>query len=418
MEPRFLLKIAEKFGTPLYVYDEDQIRKNYRTFLSAFKSKYKNTKIFYAYKANSSLAICHMLRQEGAGADVVSECELITARRVGIKPMNIIFTGNGKTDRELQTAVDSDVIINVDSMDELYRLHKIAKGKRKSAKISFRINPSIDARTHPKIATGLRESKFGIHLENDLAFKAYRLAKELEWIEILGIHTHIGSQITDVKPFKETAEKIMQFVCELKEKLEIKLRFIDLGGGLGISYRRESAPSPESLAEAIVPVIRRFNARMGYDPELWLEPGRYIVGNAGVLLCKVTGVKETPYKKFVSVDTGFNALMRPAMYNSYHSVRVLNKSEEESTEIYDIAGNICESGDILAKERKLPKVECGDIIAILDVGAYGFSMSSQYNLRPRPSEVLVWGETVEVIRERETCEDFFEKQYVPKDLLE
>ena len=255
-------------------------------------------------------------------------------------------------------------------------------------------------------------------MENDLAFKAYRLAKELDWIEVSGIHTHIGSQITDVTAFREMTEKIMQFVCELKENLDIRLRFVNLGGGLGISYKGENIPTPDSLAETIIPIIKKFNTQLGYDPELWLEPGRYIVGNAGILLCKVTGVKETPHRKFVNVDTGFNALMRPAMYDSYHRVQVLSKAEEESTEIYDIAGNICESGDILAKERKLPKIDNGDIIAILDAGAYGFSMSSQYNLRPRPSEVLVWGDTVEVIRERESCEEFFKNQRVPKDLLE
>jgi diaminopimelate decarboxylase len=418
MEPKLLLKVAEKFGTPVYVYDEDRIRKNYRAFFSAFRSRYKNTRILYAYKANPSLAICHVLKQEGAGADVVSECELRTAQRVGVKATNIIFTNNSKTDMELEIAVDSDVTVNVDSMDELYRLQKIAKNRRQKVRVSFRVNPAIDVTTHPKIATGLRESKFGIPLENDLALNAYRLANELEWIEIAGIHTHIGSQIIDVRPFREATEKVMQFVLELRENLDIKLGFVDLGGGLGISYKGESAPGPDSLAEAIVPIIKKFNTRLGYDPDLWLEPGRYIVGSAGVLLCKVTGVKETPCRKFVNVDIGFNTLVRPAMYDSYHRVQVLNRIEEESTEIYDIVGNICESGDLLAKERKLPKMGGGDVIAFMDAGAYGFSMSSQYNMRPRALELLVWGETVEIIRERESCEDFFKNQKVPKDLLE
>lgn len=416
MEPEFLQKIAEKFGTPTYVYNEDQIRKNYRTFLSPFKSRYKNTRIFYAYKANSSLSICHILRQEGAGADVVSEFELKTAREVGIKPTSIIFTNNSKTDRELETAVDHDVIINVDSTSELYRLQKIAKSRGKTARVSFRVNPSIDVRTHPKIATALKESKFGIHLENDIAFKAYRLAKGLEWIEIHGVHTHIGSQITDTTAFKDAAERIMQFVHDLKDKLDIKLGFVDLGGGLGIPYRGEDTPTPEDLAEAITPVIKKYNTLLDYEPELWLEPGRYIVASSGVLLCQVTGVKETPYRKFVNLDAGFNALMRPVMYDSYHRVQVVNKHREKPTEVYDIAGNICESGDILARERKLPRIDSGDVIAIYDAGAYGFSMSSQYNLRPRPAEVLARDDTAEVIRERETLEDFLRHQKVPKDL--
>ncbi|MBN2014952.1 MAG: diaminopimelate decarboxylase [Candidatus Altiarchaeota archaeon] len=417
MDPEVLLKVARKFGTPVYVYDEDQIRKNYRTFLSAIKSRYKNTRIRYALKANPSLAVCHILRQEDSGVDVVSEGELLTALKAGIKPKDIIFTNNSKTDKELTAAVDAGVIINLDSLHELYRLKKTIKDKKKSAKVSFRVNLAVDPKTHPKIATGLRESKFGIHLEGGLAFKAYGVAKGVKGLGITGVHTHIGSQITELGVFSETTEKIMEFACQLREELGIKLEFIDLGGGLGIPYMGENVPTPEAYAEAITSVVNGFKKRLGYEPELWLEPGRYIVGNAGVLLCRITGVKETPYKKFVNVDAGFNVLMRPAMYDSYHRVEVLNRVGDEATETYDVVGNICESGDVLAKGRRLPKVSEGDIIAFYDAGAYGFSMSSQYNLRPRPAEILVWGETAEVIRERETFEDLFRHQRVPKDLL-
>jgi diaminopimelate decarboxylase len=212
------------------------------------------------------------------------------------------------------------------------------------------------------------------------------------------------------------AEKMMAFALELKG-IGIQLKFIDFGGGLGISYKGDAAPTAEEYAEAITSVLKDYVPKLGYEPELWLEPGRYIVGNAGVLLCRVNGVKETPYRKFVNLNAGFNVLVRPAMYDSYHRADVLNKAGEEATETYDIVGNICESGDVFAKGRKLPKVAEGDIVVFYDAGAYGFSMSSQYNQRLRPAEILVWGETVEVIRDKEKLEDLLRHQRVPKDLL-
>lgn len=418
MDPKILLKVVEMYGTPIYIYDEDIIRKNYRVFLSAFKSLYKKTKVLYAYKANTNLAICRILQQEGAGADVVSIGELEAALKVGVKPRQIIFTNNSKTDEDLKNALESNVIINIDSKDELSMVNRIAGKSGKKARISFRVNPSVDPKTHPRIATGLKESKFGLHIENNIAFEGYRIAKELDNLEVVGIHTHIGSQITDMTAFKDATEKVMEFTKKLKNELDIELEFVDLGGGLGISYREEIDANPDSLANTVVPVFKEYLNDLGYDLELWLEPGRYLVGNAGILICRVNSIKETPYKKFVNVDTGFNTLIRPAMYNAYHKIRVLNRWDQVAEEEYDIAGNICESGDIFAKNRKLPRVEEGDLIAILDAGAYGFAMSSQYNSRPRPAEVLLWGKTVEVIRERETYEDLFRNQKIPKDLLE
>jgi diaminopimelate decarboxylase len=216
--------------------------------------------------------------------------------------------------------------------------------------------------------------------------------------------------------FAEMTEKMMAFATELKN-IGIRLKFVDLGGGLGISYKGDAAPSVEEYAEAITSVLKEHAPKLGYEPELWLEPGRYIVGNAGMLLCRVNGVKETPYRKFLNVDAGFNVLVRPAMYDSYHRAEVISRIGEEATETYDIAGNICESGDVFAKNRKLPKASEGDIVAFYDAGAYGFSMSSQYNQRTRPSEILVWGETVEVIREKEGIDDLLRHQRAPKDLL-
>lgn len=412
-----LLDISKRFGTPTYVYYEKKIRRNYRTISSAFKSRYENSRILYAMKANPSLAICHILKQEGSGADVVSEGELMTAQKVGIEKSKIIFTNNSKTDRELEVALDAGVIINIDSMAELIRLKKITEKKGKTADISFRVNPSIDPKTNPKIATGLKESKFGIHLEKGLALDAYREAKKSRLLSIVGVHTHVGSQIINMQVFKETAEKVMSFVSELKKELDITLKFIDFGGGLGVSYTGEPVPTAEEYAEAITSVAKKWIPEIGYKPEVWVEPGRYIVCNAGVLLCSVTGVKETPYKKFINLDAGFNVLIRPAMYDAYHKVSVLNRVSEECTECYDVVGNICESGDVFAKNRKLPNVQEGDIIAIYDVGAYGYSMSSQYNQRPRPAEVLIRDDKAEVIREREKIDDLFRNQRVPDELL-
>ena len=399
-----LIELAKRFGTPLYVYDESRIRENF----SEFKAAFPGAKICYAYKANTSLAICSILRQEGAAADVVSTGELRTALKVGVKPEDIIFTNNAKTKEELEFAIDSGVVIDVDSLDELNSIGELGK----PAKISFRVNPSVDPKTHPKIATGMKGSKFGLHLEKDIALKAYKKAKELG-IEIAGVQMHIGSQITDMTAFSDATKKLLDFVLRLKES-GITLKFIDIGGGLGISYEGEKTPAPKDLADKILPIIKEYNSKLGYEPELWLEPGRYLVANAGVLLCEVQSVKKTPYKNFVNVDCGFNTLVRPAMYDSFHRIKVLGKKGSE--EKYDVAGNICESGDILGKDRELPAVEKGDVLAILDAGAYGFSMASKYNGRPRPAEVLVREKSTEIIRERETWDDLWAGEKVPGDL--
>jgi len=410
-----LLKIAKKYKTPVYVYDEERIRKNFRDYLLAFRSRYPKTKVYYALKANTNLAILRLLRQEGACADVVSGGELKAALKAGFDGKDIIYSNNAKTIEEINQAIKSGAILNIDSMDELNRIHEIAKTKNKKTPISFRVNPSIDPKTHPKISTGMKDSKFGIHIENNLAFKAYRFAAELETVEIKGVHMHIGSQITDIKPFLEATDKLMEFVKKLEAELEIRLEYIDIGGGLGINYEGGDVPTPDELAAELVQVLERWSHRTGYEPQLWLEPGRYVVGNAGILLCEAQSVKETPYKNYINLDCGFNTLLRPAMYGSYH--KIANLSAKENNRNYDVVGNICESGDILGSNRSLPETKAGDILAIYDVGAYGFSMSSQYNSRPRPPEVLVWGHSAELIREREDLNDLFNKQNIPDDLL-
>ncbi|OYT27852.1 MAG: diaminopimelate decarboxylase [Candidatus Altiarchaeales archaeon ex4484_96] len=415
MDSSILLKIAKKYKTPVYVYDEERIRKNFRDYLLAFRSRYPKTKVYYALKANTNLAILRLLRQEGACADVVSGGELKAALKAGFDGKDIIYSNNAKTIEEINQAIKSGAILNIDSMDELNRIHEIAKTKNKKTPISFRVNPSIDPKTHPKISTGMKDSKFGIHIENNLAFKAYRFAAELETVEIKGVHMHIGSQITDIKPFLEATDKLMEFVKKLEAELEIRLEYIDIGGGLGINYEGGDVPTPDELAAELVQVLERWSHRTGYEPQLWLEPGRYVVGNAGILLCEAQSVKETPYKNYINLDCGFNTLLRPAMYGSYH--KIANLSAKENNRNYDVVGNICESGDILGSNRSLPETKAGDILAIYDVGAYGFSMSSQYNSRPRPPEVLVWGHSAELIREREDLNDLFNKQNIPDDLL-
>ncbi len=410
-----LVELAEKFGTPLYVYDEQRIRQRYREFCDAFSS-YGDVLICYACKANTSLAVLHILRGEGAGADIVSEGELYLALKAGFPPEKIIFTGNNKTDRELERAVEAGVVINLDSLHELSRLEEIVEKSGAEARVSFRVNPEVSPETHPHLATGLRESKFGIHEQDVL--KAYERAMRCSRLEVVGIHMHIGSQITKAEPFLEAAGRLLDIAGRLKKQLDLELEFVDLGGGVGIRYSAEQPYiTPAQLAEALLPVVEDKLAEHSLSrPKLIFEPGRYIVGDAGVMLTRVYTIKETPYKKFVGCDAGFNLLVRPVMYGSYHEVVVANKASHAPVEEVTVAGNLCESGDLLAKDRMLPKIEKGDVLAFLDAGAYGFVMSSQYNSRPRCAEVLVNRGRAELIRYAEDFEDLVQKQVVPDRL--
>lgn len=412
-----LTKIAQEFGTPVYVYYEERLIQNYREFYSAFKKRYPSVKILYAYKANTSLALCNILKKEGAGADVVSGGELLTALKLGLEGKDIMYTNNSKTREEIGIALDAEAVINADSVVDLLMIQEEAAKKKKNAKISFRINPGVDPKTHAKIATGLKGSKFGVHIEGDDAFKAYKMATELGAIKVVGVQTHIGSQIKEVAPFVDAAEKVMEFALRLKTDLGLKLEYVDLGGGLGIPYQEEKTAKPEDLAAAVVPVLEKWNKLLGYAPALWLEPGRYLVASTGMVLTRVQTVKETPYKKFVNTDAGFNTLIRPAMYDAYHRIEIVGKEKEPNNEKYDVAGNVCESGDLFAKDRMLPKARAGDLLAIMDAGAYGYSMASRYNTRLMPPEVLIRsGGGYELIREREKLEDQYKYQRIPKDL--
>ncbi|MCK4811023.1 MAG: diaminopimelate decarboxylase [Methanosarcinales archaeon] len=404
------VSLTQEYGTPLYVLDEDRVRRNFRTFRGAFP----DADIYYAAKANWNLAILRILASEGAGADVFSDGELYAALLAGIPPDRILFNGNSKTLNELQMAIDAGVRISMDSLHELYALSDLAVRSGKTMDVAFRVNPDVSPDTHPKIATGLAASKFGIGYAD--VVEAYKEAKKLRGVRPVGIHCHIGSQITDITPFGEAVEKMMDLVEQIT-RLGIDLKFVDLGGGLGIPYQKEmETPEPHDLAGAILPTFNDRSKSLGISPKLILEPGRYIVGDASILLTGVNTIKKAA-KTFVGVDSGLNLLIRPAMYDAYHEVVVANKADLDGTETYDIVGPICESGDIIAKDRKLPPIEPGDVVAVLDVGAYGFSMSSQYNGRCRCAEVLVCDGRVDLIREQEGYGDLIAKQVVPARLL-
>jgi diaminopimelate decarboxylase len=404
------VSLAHEYGTPLYVIDEDRVRRNFRTFKGAFP----DADIYYAAKANWNLAILRILASEGAGADVFSDGELYAALLAGIPPDRILFNGNSKTARELQMAIDAGVRVSMDSLHELHALSGLALKSGKTMDVAFRVNPDVSPDTHPKIATGLATSKFGIGYADVVG--AYNVAKKLQGVRPVGIHCHIGSQITDVAPFREAVEKMMDLVEQIT-RLGIDLKFVDLGGGLGIPYQKEmETPTPRDLAGAILPIFDECSKSLGISPKLILEPGRYIVGDASVLLTGVNTIKRSA-RNFVGVDAGLNLLIRPAMYDAYHEVVVANKTDLDRVETYDIVGPICESGDIVAKDRKLPLIEPGDVVAVLDVGAYGFSMSSQYNGRCRCSEVLVCDGRVDLIRRREDYGDLIARQAVPARLL-
>jgi len=411
------LELAEQFGTPLYVMDEQRVREKYRRFRKAFSDKWPKMIVCYALKANSNSAVVKILQSEGTGADVSSETELRVALRAGISGGQMVFNGNYKTQRELEMAVANEVLINVDSFQELEAVDKTASRLGKRARIGFRINPDVKAPTHPYLATGLRESKFGIDVASGQAFEAYKLAAKMKNVEVVGIHANIGSQILDAAPFVEEAEKLMALVTDVKEKLGVSISFVDLGGGIGIPYKpEESELQPLEVADLVVGVIKRAVEEKGLvEPTLILEPGRYLVGDAGVLLARVGYIKERQgMPTWIAVDAGMNALLRPALYGAYHHIELANKMNEKNEMVVNVAGPLCESGDFLGKDRKLPKAEQGDLAVIFDVGAYGLVMSTQHTAQPRPAMVLVNGERAEIVRKRETYEDLTRLDKIPR----
>lgn len=407
------LKLAEEYGTPLYVIDEDRIRDNYNRINQAFTSEYNDFKIFYACKANTNLAVMRILEEAGCGIDAVSPGEIYISLLAGYRPEKILFTGNNATNEELEFALEAGVRINLDSVSALERLAKLpgAEGKE----ISFRVNPKVGAGHHDHCITGGDLSKFGVMEEE--AVNAYKRAIDLGFKPV-GIHSHIGSGILDPEPFKLAVHTLMDTAGHVYRELGVQFEFVDFGGGMGIPYEpQESLLDINKFAKEIVGLFKEklYQYNMG-NPTLCLEPGRYLVGDASYLLTRVNTIKQS-YRKFAGVDAGFNTLLRPTMYGSYHHIVSAKYPLAEPIQEIDVAGNICESGDLFARDRPLPDLEEGDLLAILNAGAYAFSMSSQYNSRPRAAEVLVKDGESDLVRERETFADILSKQNLPARLL-
>lgn len=405
-----VVDLAEEFGTPLYVTSEARLRANARAYREAFPEAL----IYFAVKANGNLALLRILAEEGLGADVFSAGELSLVRMAGIPGEKVLFNGNSKRTEELKMALEAGVRISADSLDELLALAEVAKEMGEEAEVAFRVNPDVSAKTHPKIATGLKTSKFGIPWQ-DLV-EVYERAMGLEGVKPVGLHCHIGSQILDTAPFVEAAARMMELAGRIVE-VGGKIEMMDFGGGLGIAYTPEtSAPTPSQLASGIKPVFEEGCRRLGISPRMILEPGRSIVADSTIFLTRVNVVKRA-HVNFVGVDAGFNLLARPMLYDAYHHVVVANKADGRAEERYTVVGPICESGDVLAKDRNLPRIERGDLIAMLDAGAYGFSMASVYNGQPRCPEVLVGGGRAELIRRGEDQSVLLSGQVVPARLL-
>lgn len=406
-EWKHLQEAVRQFGTPLYVYDLDRIAQRVNQLKAAFAGR--KALICYALKANSNLSIVKKLAGLECGADCVSLGEIKRAVLAGIPKYKIIYSGVGKQDFEIKEALKLGILfINVESKEELQCVEQCAKELECVARISVRVNPDIDPQTHPYISTGLKENKFGVSIE--VAKEMYLYAHNSEFLEPVGIHFHIGSQITKLKPIQESAQKIAQLAHSLLA-LKMDIKFFDIGGGIGITYSDETTIQPYDYAQAILEELR------GLDVTIICEPGRFIVGNSGVFLTQVLYQKENQGKHFVIVDGAMNDLIRPSLYGAYHQIIALKESQDSICA--DIVGPICESGDYLGKNITLPKIERGDILAVLSAGAYGFSMASNYNTRPKSAEVAIEQGRITLVRKRETFEDIIalEKDCVLGGLL-
>ncbi|MBP8984572.1 MAG: diaminopimelate decarboxylase [Syntrophobacterales bacterium] len=399
-------RIAEDIGTPFYLYSTRTLTNHYRVFDRAFSGL--RHIVCYSVKANSNVAILKLLVKEGAGVDIVSGGELYRALQAGVEPGKVVYSGVGKRVDEIEFALATDILMfNIESSEELMVIDRCAGRMKKKARIAVRINPDVDPRTHPHISTGLKENKFGVNIEKSL--ETYRWARTLGNIEVVGVDCHIGSQVIQIEPFVDALKRLKKLMG-LLEKEGVRIGYLDLGGGLGITYDQELPPHPEEYGRAVKEVVK------DTDVTVILEPGRVIVGNAGILVTRVLYQKQNENKNFVIVDAGMNDLIRPSLYGSYHALQpVVRKDREEF--IADIVGPICESGDFIAKSRSVPKLEGGELLAVMSAGAYGFSMSSNYNSRPRIPEVLVNGEGYYVIRKRETYADLVRGEEIP-DFLE
>ena len=399
-------RMAEEVGTPFYLYSHATLAHHFQVFDQAFADI--PHLVCFAMKANSNVATLKLFADLGSGADVVSGGELYRALRAGIPPNRIVFAGVGKTREEMEFALKSDILMfNVESPQELRLLNDVAGVMGTKARVALRINPDVDPNTHPYIATGLKKSKFGIDIS--LAMEEYQVAKELLHIEVVGVHQHIGSQITEIAPFVDSLVKVAGLIAKLRDH-GFAIQYLDVGGGLGITYKDEDPPVPRVFAEAMIAVIKDLGCT------IVLEPGRVIVGNAGVLVTKVLYDKRTPAKHFIVVDAGMNDLIRPSLYGSFHSILPARQEAGRETVVADVVGPVCESGDFLAKDRSMPAPEPGELLVVMSAGAYGYTMSSSYNSRPRPPEIMVKGDRYFTIRERESYEDLIRGERLPEEL--
>lgn len=419
VEDQRIDQLADAYSTPLYVYSARTIVEHYRKLTAAFArvGDLGDTPLLcYSIKANSNLSILKLMRDLGAGFDVVSGGELFRALKVGADPRKIVFAGVGKTDEELRYALQNNILLfNIESEEEMENLNRIAAEMGKTAQAALRVNPDVDPQTHTYIATGKKETKFGVDLNR--ARRVLARAKELSNVRMAGLHVHIGSQITRAEPYIETMTRLAKFLPEARA-MGHRIEMLDMGGGFGIWYKEKLARPIQEIADAVVPIIQSMNVR------LLIEPGRFIVGNAGILVTRVLYVKESGEKRFVICDAGMNDLIRPSLYGAYHRIWPAQTDAALNGEVpdeeqwsgplvtTDVVGPICESGDFFAKERKLPIVKRGDLIAIFSAGAYGSCMASNYNTQPRPCEVLVAGKDARVIARRETFEDLVRTERV------
>jgi diaminopimelate decarboxylase len=399
IENKAAIDVAEEFGTPCYVYSKNSIQTNFNRFKDAF-GKRKNL-VCYAVKANSNIAVIKILADLGSGFDIVSGGELSRVLAAGGDPSKVVFSGVGKTHDEINYALDHKIkCFNVESESELHRISDIARGLNVEANISLRVNPDVDAKTHPYISTGLKENKFGVDVDD--AMRLYRMASGLPNVSPTGIDCHIGSQLTDIAPMRDAALKMVELTDALIAE-NIEIDHIDFGGGLGIQYQKETPMHQELFVKMLLEIMGE------REQEILVEPGRSIVGNSGVLLTKVEYLKHGSNKNFVVVDAAMNDLARPSLYNAYHHIDNVIQKEEKKPKRYDIVGPICETGDFLGKDRNL-SVNEGDVLAIHSVGAYGMTMSSNYNSRRRASEILIDDSNAHVIRRRESVEDLFSNE--------
>ncbi|NVM20509.1 MAG: diaminopimelate decarboxylase [Desulfobacterales bacterium] len=394
--------IAQQVGTPFYLYSHATLRHHFLTFQNAFEGV--SHLVCFSAKSNSNLAVLRLFATLGGGLDIVSGGELFRGLKAGIPPDRIVYSGVGKREDEIAYALESNILMfNVESFQELELINRSAARMKKKAPIALRINPDIDPGTHPYISTGLRANKFGLTME--AAVEAYKAANDLSHVEVIGISCHVGSQVTEVAPFVDAIAHIKDLIATL-DTFGVSLTYLDLGGGLGITYDEEFPPHPSEYGRAILETL-------GHVPfTLILEPGRVIVGNAGILVTRVLYTKAGDGKDFVIVDSAMNDLARPSLYGAYHAIEPVVRRENGTTKA-DVVGPICESGDFFAKDRQIPRVQAGDLLAVMSAGAYGFTMSSNYNSRPRVAEVMVKEDRFYVVRARESYEDLIAGESIP-----